>query len=112
MNGSRVAVWCVGLVAGLCLGSNAGAQWNPLNPVQTFEKKGQALEVLQKDGLLRIEVDASGGFACHVCAVGCTNGEACFRSCDRQERLACDGLHREFRREGRHADDGEDEGVD
>ncbi|HEX4283801.1 MAG TPA: glycoside hydrolase family 31 protein [Terracidiphilus sp.] len=57
MNGSRVAVWCVGLVAGLCLGSNAGAQWNPLNPVQTFEKKGQALEVLQKDGLLRIEVD-------------------------------------------------------
>jgi len=37
---------------------SAYAQWNPPNPVTSFEKKSNALEVRQKDGLLRLEVDA------------------------------------------------------
>jgi alpha-D-xyloside xylohydrolase len=40
------------------MATQALAQWNPPNPVVSFEKKDLALEVQQKDGLLRIEVDA------------------------------------------------------
>jgi alpha-D-xyloside xylohydrolase len=36
----------------------AMAQWNPPNPVVSFEKTAQGLEVRQKDGVLRLEVDA------------------------------------------------------
>ena len=47
------------LVLTVLFGGVAGwAQWNPPNPVVSFEKKGQALEVRQKAGMLRIEVDA------------------------------------------------------
>ena len=34
------------------------AQWNPPNPVENFEKQSNGVEIHQKDGLLRIEVDA------------------------------------------------------
>ena len=53
--------------AGLCflssligiLGSSAAiAQWNPPNPVKSFEKKSNGLEFRQQDGLLRLEVNA------------------------------------------------------
>ncbi|MFZ1011780.1 MAG: hypothetical protein WAN28_00445, partial [Terracidiphilus sp.] len=57
MKCSRVAVVCLGLMA-VFGAQGAGAQWNPPNPVESFEKTGQALDVEQKDGLLRIEVDA------------------------------------------------------
>ena len=36
----------------------ARAQWNPPNPVLSFEKQSDNLEVLQKAGLLRLQVDA------------------------------------------------------
>ena len=58
MKGLRWAVICVGILIGLCAVQGARAQWNPPNPVVSFEKKGNALEVRQKGGLLRIEVDA------------------------------------------------------
>ena len=58
MKGLRWAVICVGILIGLYAVQGARAQWNPPNPVVSFEKKGNALEVRQKDGLLRIEVDA------------------------------------------------------
>lgn len=58
MKGLRFAVLCLGWLVGLGVAASARAQWNPLNPVVSFEKKGHALEVRQKDGLLRIEVDA------------------------------------------------------
>ena len=57
MKGSRLAVLCLGwlVVFGAVMGTRA--QWNPLNPVESFEKRGHALEVRQKDGRLHIEVD-------------------------------------------------------
>jgi len=56
MKGSRVAGI---LVLDVVLGATGGwSQWNSPNPVVSLEKKGNALEVLQKTGLLRIEVDA------------------------------------------------------
>jgi alpha-D-xyloside xylohydrolase len=58
MKGLRWAVICVGISIGLCAVQRARAQWNPPNPVVRFEKKGNALEVQQKAGVLRIEVDA------------------------------------------------------
>jgi alpha-D-xyloside xylohydrolase len=36
----------------------AMAQWNPPNPVVSFEKSAHGLEVKQKDGLLRVDVNA------------------------------------------------------
>jgi len=37
----------------------ARAQWNPPNPVVSFEKRADGLEVRQKDGVLRLEVKAA-----------------------------------------------------
>jgi len=37
----------------------ARAQWNPPNPVESFEKQPQGLEVTQKAGVLRLEVNAA-----------------------------------------------------
>ena len=36
-----------------------GAQWNPPNPVVSFEKRPGGLEVRQKNGVLRMEVNAA-----------------------------------------------------
>ena len=36
----------------------AHAQWNPPNPVVSFEKQSKGVEVRQKSGVLRLEVDA------------------------------------------------------
>jgi len=36
----------------------AVAQWNPPNPVVSFEKQANGLEIHQKDGVLKFEVDA------------------------------------------------------
>ncbi len=36
----------------------AVAQWNPPNPVVSFDKKSDGLEIRQKNGVLRLEVDA------------------------------------------------------
>src|SRR5690348_9169260 len=66
MKGSRYTVLRLASPLGLCLflatlfgtAPRAEAQWNSLNPVVSFENKGQTLEIQQKDGLLRIEVDA------------------------------------------------------
>jgi alpha-D-xyloside xylohydrolase len=49
--GIGLAVWMGAWAAG------APAQWNPPNPVVSFEKQANGLEVRQKDGVLRIEVD-------------------------------------------------------
>jgi len=48
------------LVCLVVLWGNAAvdAQWNPPNPVVTFEKKANALEIRQQAGLLRLEVNA------------------------------------------------------
>ncbi len=47
---------CVGLVlAGLELPAAVG-QWNAANPVVSFEKRADGVEVRQKDGVLRLEV--------------------------------------------------------
>src|ERR1700728_1114554 len=54
---SRGAALCAG-VLGLCVPMGARAQWSPPNPVVSFEKNGQALEVRQRDGVLRMEVCA------------------------------------------------------
>jgi alpha-D-xyloside xylohydrolase len=37
-------------------------QWNPPNPVVSFEKKANGVEIHQKDGILRLEVDAPDVF--------------------------------------------------
>lgn len=57
MKGLRLVVLGVGWLIGFGAVTGVWAQWNPLNPVVSFEKKGHALEVRQTDGLLRIEVD-------------------------------------------------------
>ena len=46
-----------------CLLGNWGqnpaySQWNPPNPVMSFEKKPNGIEIRQKAGILRLEVDA------------------------------------------------------
>src|ERR1700678_425574 len=46
------------LVAGLALPAAMG-QWNSPNPVVSFDKLPNGLAVHQKDGLLRLEVDAA-----------------------------------------------------
>jgi len=38
--------------------TDADAQWNPPNPVVSFEKQSNGVEIRQKAGLLRLEVDA------------------------------------------------------
>ena len=50
-----------GISGGLCGGLGTGAaiaQWNPPNPVVSFDKQANGLEIHQKDGVLRFEVDA------------------------------------------------------
>ena len=52
-------LWAVLLFLFVFVGQkNAFAQWNPPNPVVSFEKEAKGLEIRQKSGLLRIEVDA------------------------------------------------------
>jgi alpha-D-xyloside xylohydrolase len=59
MMSSRVTGIVLGVLMGLFVVQNAGAQWSAPNPVVSFEKEGNSLEVRQKEGLLRIEVDAA-----------------------------------------------------
>ncbi len=58
MKRQRFAEACVGVLIGMFAAQSAVGQWNPPNPVVSFEKKGNALDVQQKEGVLRIEVDA------------------------------------------------------
>jgi alpha-D-xyloside xylohydrolase len=48
---------CVALLVALSAAQRAEAQWNPPNPVTSFAKTDKGLEVRQKEGVLRIEVD-------------------------------------------------------
>ncbi len=52
--GIFVVLFMAGLVA-----PGAQAQWNTPNPVVSFEKRADGLEVRQKEGVLRLEVDAA-----------------------------------------------------
>src|SRR5208337_4278445 len=52
--GVCVLVGVAGLVSPGALG-----QWNQPNPVVSFEKRADGLEVRQKDGVLRLEVKAA-----------------------------------------------------
>jgi alpha-D-xyloside xylohydrolase len=55
----RFGVAC-GLVSAMAvLAPVSKAQWNPPNPVVSFEKKAGGLEVRQRDGVLRLDVDAA-----------------------------------------------------
>jgi alpha-D-xyloside xylohydrolase len=58
MNRAVAAVSILGLFATLLSGSMALAQWNPPNSVQSYVNQGEALEVHQKFGILRFEVNA------------------------------------------------------
>jgi alpha-D-xyloside xylohydrolase len=58
MTGWRRGMLCLGWLAGVGSVMSAQAQWNPPNPVESFERTGQTLEVRQKSGMLRIEVNA------------------------------------------------------
>lgn len=58
-DGMRRILICLSVLAGLCALPGAKAQWNPPNPVVSFEKQANGLEVRQQDGVLRIEVKAS-----------------------------------------------------
>jgi hypothetical protein len=56
----------VGMVAGMAAGLAVGTmapmamgQWNTPNPVVSFAKTADGVEVVQKDGVLRIEVKAA-----------------------------------------------------
>ena len=54
--------WTAGIAVCFALVSApiaANAQWNPPNPVVSFEKQSNGVEIHQKDGVLRLEVDAS-----------------------------------------------------
>src|ERR1035437_4287566 len=55
-NRFRLVGICVGLWMGVCA---AQAQWNTPNPVVSFEKQANGLEVRQKDGVLRREVKSA-----------------------------------------------------
>lgn len=57
----RIRGWarCVVILSALFLAPFAAlAQWNPPNPVESFEKQSNGVEIHQKAGVLRIEVDA------------------------------------------------------
>ncbi|MGB7549390.1 MAG: DUF4968 domain-containing protein, partial [Terracidiphilus sp.] len=56
MKGLRLGGFCLGLWAAAWVTPAALAQWNPPNPVVSFEKQADGLEVQQKYGVLRIEV--------------------------------------------------------
>jgi len=53
----RVGIW-VWLSAAGWAAPQAMGQWNTPNPVVSFEKRADGLEVRQRDGVLRLEVDA------------------------------------------------------
>ena len=59
MKGFSVVGLGVSLVAGALLVPGAMGQWNPPNPVVSFDKRADGLEVRQKDGVLHLEVDAA-----------------------------------------------------
>ena len=92
MKSSRVLGMGSGGFGGMDGCVERGAQWNPANPVVSFEKKGQALEVRQKDGLLRMEVDAPDVLHVTYAPVVRRRVERSFeshsRSCRHQARLA------------------------
>ena len=59
MRSARFAVFC-SVFCFIFLGApGARAQWNPPNPVVSFEKQTGGLEVKQKDGVLKLEVNAA-----------------------------------------------------
>jgi len=56
---SLAALTLAAPLAALCLAPHAAlAQWNAPNPIVNYQKQSNALEVSQKSGTLRIEVDA------------------------------------------------------
>jgi alpha-D-xyloside xylohydrolase len=57
MKHTRCALIFVVLLCAFSAMPCAFAQWNPPNPITSFEKTDNALEVKQKEGLLRVEVD-------------------------------------------------------
>ncbi len=68
--------------------SAAMAQWNPPNPVVSFEKQSNGLEIHQKDGVLRLEVDAPDVLHVTYSPLDASQPSAPFRSCGDQEGLA------------------------
>jgi alpha-D-xyloside xylohydrolase len=54
----RIRGLFLGFVAAGLLAPAAPGQWNPPNPVVSFEKRAQGLEVTEKYGVLRLDVDA------------------------------------------------------
>jgi alpha-D-xyloside xylohydrolase len=58
MRSIRFAGVCLELCALALTAPWALAQWNSPNPVVSFEKRASGLEVRQKDGVLKLEVDA------------------------------------------------------
>jgi alpha-D-xyloside xylohydrolase len=58
---SRVLVFavCLAVFAVFAVAPGAVAQWNPPNPVVSFEKRADGLEIKQKFGLLKMEVKAA-----------------------------------------------------
>ena len=55
MRGIRI---CLLVLAGMMVAPFAQAQWNTPNPVLSFEKRTDGVELRQKDGVLRLEVKA------------------------------------------------------
>jgi alpha-D-xyloside xylohydrolase len=58
MSNVRWAGVVLGFLAVVLAPFAAVAQWNPPNPVVSFEKQAKGLEIRQKDGVLKFEVDA------------------------------------------------------
>ena len=70
---------CVGLgVLGLG-GLAAQGQWNTPNPVVSFEKTADGVDIVQKDGVLRSGGECGRFDACDVCAAGGCGGGGAFR---------------------------------
>jgi alpha-D-xyloside xylohydrolase len=59
MSSVRSGLVCFVICAMASMAPVAGAQWNPPNPVVSFEKQSSGLEVRQKDGVLRLDVNAA-----------------------------------------------------
>ena len=53
-----VGLFCI-FSAAICYQNSAFSQWNPPNPVVSFEKQPNGVEIRQKAGVLRLEVNAS-----------------------------------------------------
>jgi len=54
----KMVAVCMGLGLAALAAPGVLAQWNTPNPVVSFEKQANSLEIRQKDGVLRLEVDA------------------------------------------------------